>query len=74
MNIKECINQMELRTGEDGTIKLAIKIPKGGLKFKNKKETQLYIEVLELLGSEMDYLNISGISKLNIGKKTKRLD
>ena len=63
MQLKDVINSMELRVGEDGETKLSMTVPKDGLLLKNKNEKLLYLEALELLGSEMDYKNIGLIKK-----------
>ena len=63
MNLKDVINSMELRVGEDGETKLSMTVPKDGLLLKNKNEKLLYLEALEILGSEMDYKNIGLIKK-----------
>ena len=63
MNLKEVINRMELATGEDGETKLLLHLPKKGLQFQSPKEIRLFVDALNLLGSEMDHLNIGLIKK-----------
>ena len=63
MNLKEVINRMELATNEDGETKLLLSLPKKGLQFQSPKEVRLFVEALNLLGAEMDYLNIGLIKK-----------
>ena len=57
---------MRLVSKKDGEILIEIEIPDDGFVLRNKKEKILFIEALNLLGSEMEYKNI-GLIK-NTGK------